>query len=985
MKLRFFVLLFVYSFLFSGPASDAWAACVGTDMTGVNYCLYFGGFGVVGEPLDGTNYDLASSDMYPFQQGLSPEDLPYWYPKAKNMYSDGYGFRDDLLLLDLDFDPSHPPVERTPKQEMILNPHLNYETARLIDNIGAIEADLKTARAVFAYAHYRTYTPDPPEFELDEHGNMIPITPKDRLLETLKLMANIDLLIADEFLIDALEFRFSAFDLMAAEKLDEQLAHLDKARIYYQKAVDVFVYGFSPAVGTNIFISELFDDDVFDLFILSTERLSMAMREISAKQLARLISPNPLEEVYARTTSGDTLKQTCTTTYLLSAAAAKNAGDQFEKYGGKRLVNALTTLRHQGNIYKGGLNPLGYDDRFIPMQDFTTLYNMAISRKNIAEASQADLKETIRDFDADSEKMRAAINALITNPNGYKSQLATLTGVAVNDWDFINKVIAAGEDLYGCPIDSPDFTQCIAGKTAGVLGAKYRQIREAELRVELALKRKENMISMVEMENQAHNELLEIENINDSKIRGYLKDHLEAMKKARTIQKVKTKTKGEGTREDTITSYHIQNPQLQIDFDKEIALQEAQRNYRIATLNLEYGKTIKNMLNQVAEAEIEIGLAIEAKNAAVMDFDNALKEKENLLYLYTKSEAQLAYDLGIYAEKIPEIRILRCQAAIDLSRDLNNAVHYAYLAAKAIEYQYMKPLVNLTVLNQTLNIHDLYKVQTAEDLTQFLEKLYDYNACPWGSVAETKVTISLAKNILGLTDAYLNPDNVLTPVEVAKLRTQKVQAFISGKIDKTDNSLNFDFSTALTDTYILQFNKYNMKIWYGSLSAPCDPVPAKGVAVRFNTTQIQSITPYVRLTQKGHSTYFNSNREILEYVPMGEYLNLLTADTSSTPATVGQFTAYVNKDPAVDALWDPSFKGRSVASSDWTLRITDIGDYPIDWSKVTDIYLYMDTINSNFMTINAGGQWISQTTGKIEIFDRDEAMEYFLQGIITLP
>ena len=117
-------------------------------------------------------------------------------------------------------------------------------------------------------------------------------------------------------------------------------------------------------------------------------------------------------------------------------------------------------------------------------------------------------------------------------------------------------------------------------------------------------------------------------------------------------------------------------------------------------------------------------------------------------------------------------------------------------------------------------------------------------------------------------------------------------------------------------------------------------------------------------------------------MPVGEYLNMLSDNQDSLLATVGQFTAYVNKDPAADPLWDPSFKGRSVASSDWSMRISDIGDYAIDWSKVTDLYIYMDTINSNFLTLDRSGRLVPEPAGEIEIFDHDEALEYFLTGKI---
>jgi hypothetical protein len=183
-------------------------------------------------------------------------------------------------------------------------------------------------------------------------------------------MANIYLMVADEFLIDALEFRFSATTLGVDQKLNEQLALLEKAQTYYQKAVDTFVYGFSPAVGTNVYVSEYFDVAVYDLFNLAVERMSMAMREKSSKQLAKLISPDPLAEANARKTSGNTLKDIYTSTYIISAVNAQNTGADFISYGGQRLVNALNTLNNQGNIYRENLIHWGMTTGSFPCRIF---------------------------------------------------------------------------------------------------------------------------------------------------------------------------------------------------------------------------------------------------------------------------------------------------------------------------------------------------------------------------------------------------------------------------------------------------------------------------------------------------------------------------------------------------------------------------------------------------------------------------------------
>ena len=926
---RFFYTL-ITLLLTLGPAAQAKADCAGADMSDGQLCLFESGMGIVGDPGTSDQYVLVASNMYPFQEQPTGTDLHEAYLAATSNYDAGYDFRQSLLLIGATVDGT------TALGRMLMDPKLNYETAGLLDDLEETETKLIGARNTFAYDSYIDYQP------LDGSS------PRANLLETLKLMANIYLMIGDEFLIDALEFRFSANTLGAEQKLTEQIGLLEKAGTYYLKTIDTFTYGFSPAVDTDIYMADYYDESVFSLFHLATERMSMALREKSAKQLAKLISPDPLVEAQARNVAGATLKDTYVSTYLLATATAMQSGANFTAYGGERLINALNTLRNQGNIYRQDLNPLGYDERYVPMQDFSALFGNTSTWKSSASESQNALANAKREFDSNVESMKTTILSLAENPGGYKTQLASLTGVSISDGRFLEKVTTAGDDLYDCSVDAVDFDTCVLTKTRGILGSKYSQIRNAELNVQRALKQKQNLLDQVEMENRKHNEMLEIENIYNTSYRDTLKNYLANMKNARTITETKTKIKGDKeTTKETITSYEISNEQLNLNVKKEVAQQEALKDYRIAQMNVTDEITIKTYLNNIAETEIEIGLAIQAKNAAVADFDNGLKERDNLVFLYRKALEQVNYTVDTIKDKIPEVRVLRCQAALDLSKNLNNAVHYAYLAAKALEYKYMKPLKNVTVLNETLNIHDLYKVQTVEDLTTFLNKLTAYDSCSWGSVSRTTVALSLAKDILGFTDKYLNPNSALASADVAKLRYQKVQEYLSKHVSRSDNSLSYPFSTALNNNTISKFNKYNLKIWYGVASPPCDPVPTKGVAVKFVTSQTASITPYVNLTQKGHSTYLNKSREILSYIPVSEYLNLLSASIEDTLATTGRFNAYVNREPDTDSLWDPSFKGRSVAASNWEMQITDIGENAIDWSKVTDIVLYLDTMGSN--------------------------------------
>ena len=104
---------------------------------------------------------------------------------------------------------------------------------------------------------------------------------------------------------------------------------------------------------------------------------------------------------------------------------------------------------------------------------------------------------------------------------------ASLTGISVSDPAFASKAADAGYDLYACPYDSADFAACVATKTTkGVLGSKYSQVRDARMRVEQAILKKENLLESIDLENKRQNEMLEIENKYLSSYKDTLKNYI---------------------------------------------------------------------------------------------------------------------------------------------------------------------------------------------------------------------------------------------------------------------------------------------------------------------------------------------------------------------------------------------------------------------------------------------------------------------------
>lgn len=913
-------------------------------MASAGYQIFNGGMSSLGGSVASAESTLMATNMYPYQLDMTLSD-----------YADVFQQANADLTLAKSFLDSITPIDKTPSEtgvgRLLLYPKDNYESVPgLLSGLPSAESQLVRCRDIFAYGAFLGY----PQAQ-------------EKLRDAIKTLASIYFLIADEFLIDALEFRFSNMTIAADAKLDEQIcqlgygssdptectaanATLHGAQSYYEKLLSSFVYGFSPSsIGRTIYISMYFDADINSLFNLAVERYSLASREKVARMLARQISPDPVVESNAKNMAGAALKNVATGAYLISAAVAQKQGDTFISNGGDRITNALSGLRSKAYVLRDNINPLGYDNRYVPMQSFDKLKSDALSWYNSAKNSQNVLMQSNRDFEANINTIQTALMNLVINPGGYKSQLATLTGISVSDPTFDSKVILAGDDLYSCDIDAADFIACTATKTKGILGGKYSQIREAQIRVDQALLKAQHLQESIDAENKRQAEMLTIRNKYNTSYQNTLKDFLDNMKNARTVERTKIKRKGKDTESQTVTSFKISDPSLKNEVTKAIDLQQALYEQEILTNNLTDGITIMNMTNNWAESQIEIGLAIQMKNSALLDFENSMKEKENLTFLYGKAKEQISYDVNKAKEKLPELRILHTQAALDYSASLSAATHYTYLAAKSLEYKYLKPL-NVTMPGgETLSVADIYKVQTAEDIDRILNNLSAFDSCSWGSVSRTPVKISLAYDILGLTNKYLNPTGTLTTTEVSALRKQKVRDFIAGKVNKSTNSLTYEFSTSLNDFYISKLNKFNMKIWWGTASPPCDPVQAGGVAVNLITSQVSGlIGPYVTLSQRGHSTYYDKDKNILEYIPVSEYLNMQNIGNDSSVTTTGSFFSSINTAPVSGTLWDPSFKGRSVASSNWQMTIEDIGYELIDWTLINDIELYIDTIASTY-------------------------------------
>ncbi|MDO9103679.1 MAG: hypothetical protein Q7U57_01825 [Methylovulum sp.] len=911
---------------------QAYADCPGAITQNASYCLYDLGMSTVSGDVKSANNQILAVSMYPFTNPSSAVELAYWRKQALAGLKAGKAYRDSLVLID------HTPYDGSAIAKMLTKggESLNYATALLLgDSFTTGEARLIQARNTFAYHLYVGYP------NADEA--------KNNLLDAVRTLASLYLMIGDEFLVDALEWRFSSETVGLNGKLDEQINLLIEAQTYYEKGVSAFVSGFSPAVGTNVYISDYFGDpeySLFNLFNLGVERLSLTLREKSSKQLVRQMGSDPTEQWEdAWPEASQTLKSGALSVYLTTAAAARKQGASFNgSDANNTMTSALNALRKQGNIYSQRLNPLGYDNRYIPATDFENLSGQAQSELARARDLNAEFKDEDRQFDYLQSSLQSQWNGLASE---YMNNLSMYTGcklpVPLTDHKQLDNFrICTGEatnDLFNCRLALGDrFKVCLDAKTTkGLLASKYNDISIAQLRVDAAVLNRDNIIKQIEYENDLTSQKIQIQNGLTSANITYLDEYIQKLKGARSIVNTTVTTSGRIWNKDkkkwedkpkvrdyqTQDSFTILDESLKLDIQKAEDLQKITLGFTIQELNVDTQNRIKNLLLDEAAAEIGISLAVQQKNSAIADFDNTLQEKENLWQLYQRGLAQINPD----ANNVAPVRVLRSQAAIALADALNSTAHYTYLSAKALEYKYVKTLENMSGINTTF-IGDIFKAQTPDDFAALITSLdqLNKNQCTWNKKFLLKSRyISIRKDILGIFDD--------DPAAFT--------AFVNDHINR-DGDLQFTFSISEDASFLRLSDFYNVKIWDGQIPCGSDTARGVGVVLIGGTGNY----PTIRLKQSGHSSLRDSIGDIHQYIPISDFHFLFESSgdnyLASTEETITAFFSNPWTDGNGTGEWAKSFKGRSLSSSGWEITVKK--NTMVDITKITDIELYFDTI-----------------------------------------
>lgn len=756
------------------------------------------------------------------------------------------------------------------------------------------------------------------------------------VLSATREIANIHMIFGNEFMVDAIDYRFGGNDPRADQIIAEEMEQLAMARQQFEQAVAVLTHAFNADFGgpNGGYIGDYFGEREFDLFGIVSERMVLAISE-TADRLRQLGRDEEALTLYSEAFANQ---------YVQAMALATSADEQSENFlanGGTDIINNIERLRDRSQAIHDGINPMGFVDEYVPLQTYDELRNL-VRNDFLRDATEDEVRaeNAQREFDQNRTALAREMQNLSLT---YDTRLLELCGPSQDNY----------RTCFG---------------QGGVMRQNFHNRQAASKRIRQVDERMLNIERQIEIEQQRAQQVIDFTLANGDVISAtaLAQGAINAQRTTTTTLESSTDNIHAGAEHRTIISGGIwpwdwdvkgeaiisagyrhewswtDSTQTVWDPSAEAlaelqgaqALQQAIIESEI--ISVTSAATVKTMALQISELLIEREILLEEQNRLGAEQNDLVNQYNHLLNLRNQARADLV-DSNLAN---PAFRILRDQTTVEASRSIDVAAQFAYLTAKALEYEFLVRFPNL---------NDIFKIRTADGIDNFLIDLEAFRVAI-GSPGERNrfpYRISLARDLLGLSDDALDPDSVLSPNERARLRFEGFQQLVEVSKVVNENgqviALEIPFTTSLLDSRIFTPNIWNNRI--AGVNLPLDVPGTEGISINVLTRQFGDIgTPEVQLTHGGHASYRTATGEIVEYVPENAKLSGYTVpqgfESKTKTATLLAGVNGNSRGTPSSALFN-----RSVAASNWTLRIDLNSPFnaDLDFSQLEDIEINMDT------------------------------------------
>jgi predicted outer membrane repeat protein len=748
-------------------------------------------------------------------------------------------------------------------------------------------------------------------------------------------IANVHMIFGNEFLVDATDYRFSTAGIPYADQIiHQELEELDQARLQFELIIDLVFRAFNEwGVGSYC------NSDQFEQFGMASSLMVSTLNEIAARYFMLRNSAAALE-VYNRA---------YTQQYMHLMTLSEMAGEADTAYlqnGSWEMLNNLSQLRERAQAIHEGLDFFGFAPDYVPLQSYEQL-------RILTEGPTGDtgLLGTARDLE---DQAREAQRTFDANASAMATELDNLT-VDLNSQLF---------DLCGSDVETCD---------GGLMLKNLDALDVADRRAALALMRAQNLAQQITIEEERAGQVINV--------RLALGQELSAAELTkgvlRAVRTTKTKVsssedqinlgversaeawvqavfdfptwKGEAGFKATVNATVGRNhawtwtdstttlwdpAEANIGQWESIqALKQAEAEAEIEGANS--AALVRNLLLQQAEAVQEYYIAAGEFNTLVDEHNYLAERRSRLINMREQAINRVASHNSHLLN--PAYRIWRDSLTIQSNQTHALAAQFAYLTARAAEYELLTPYPDLG---------KIFRARTSNDIRIFLDglKVWVQALDLPGQLNRYPYTLSLARDLWGLTDQAIDPEGVLSASERDQKRYEEFQKLLQANL--SGGQLEARFTTALDQQRSEGQYLFSPNIWNNRIAGIGTPL-AENEGVRLNIVTRQSGVSDVEVllihgsATGGAEAYRNANNETVYYdpdtaVPVGYVL----------PAGLDPENTTVVLRPAINGVGSIANSGLlnlSVAASSWTLRIPSTTRGNLDYSQIEDIQIILDT------------------------------------------
>lgn len=810
-----------------------------------------------------------------------------------------------------------------------------------------------------------------------------------RLRQSVREDAYLRMIFGQQFMADALGLQFSGTTLLGADNaVRQETARLRAAQYQYQLAENTLNEALDRNLGNGCYVSDFFTQSEWSLLSRAIEGQETAQHALAVRQ-SYLDIPQQIDGPQRkRTEAVSALRATSTDGYIKLIGLAGLGASQptvstcakGQRPDGNLVAEMAVNLadtRRQAHEMTNGRNIFGFDVTFTPARFYKSSAPQTCDTASEANRGlwdeawcAAQLAQQLQDAEAAATRAynesQADLQAEVQNiQEGIDADIAANSGCTAPDWACVDQQIVELNTCLALVQDTTNITwtlnlspfdQCMDRPVLKNSAAKRAlgDLRNVYIQFHTIKTKAINIDTRIQYSNE-----------RNATVTGWLL--------ARGIAETAARVSSAAL--DMISCYEPEFVAAEGEWAKNLGCSISGGLNAIAQgvaggistaadvsiENADNHQETRNMMLDLSE------LVIDAYGAR-QQFDSKYAEYQSILDGLRddviEAQRQRAYFAASPANDA-SFRIVRDSTRLQFAKQLAYASQVTYLAARRAEYEYA---ARLNASN--IRISDVYRARTASDLTTFLNKLRGVtDGLPGGStnqIAAKDVTLSVARDVLGYTDAYFIRQGITTTVAISVERARLFRQWVAANtITNTFESpydgkpvLKFKFATALNNggTWANLIPQGYDGYWLIKLSGVGAPKDTNnGLSVNVLTAQAGLSYRTTRVTHGGQLQLRSFAGCIFDYrliaptTLLGQEWpqnQLSDVATETFNGNVNQAHAYTENGFRAEA-----FLGRGASATDWDVMVfaasPAFGLSDMDLQQLTDVELKLSITHAS--------------------------------------